>query len=142
MDAEGRPHIVFYSDDPDGVPQYQHLWFDGREWSHSFISRRTEPFVLAGGGTLRIPISRPEIIIDDECHVYVIYRGDTTDSRMVAQRLLPPHYRPDPDALAFACAEAGRRLGSDRFDDALDVGRAMQPDQAAALALGERAAGG
>jgi tetratricopeptide (TPR) repeat protein len=52
------------------------------------------------------------------------------------------YYRPDPEALASACAEAGRRLGGDRYDDALDVGRAMQPDAAAALALGERAAAG
>ena len=48
------------------------------------------------------------------------------------------YYRPDHEALAGACAEAGRRLGSDRYDDALDVGRAMQPEEAAALALGER----
>jgi predicted ATPase/DNA-binding XRE family transcriptional regulator len=52
------------------------------------------------------------------------------------------YYRPDPDALASACAEAGRRLGSDRYDDAVDVGRAMEPDEAAGLALGERAAVG
>ena len=48
------------------------------------------------------------------------------------------YYRPDHEALAGACAEAGRRLGSDRYDDALDVGRAMQPEEAAALALGDR----
>jgi predicted ATPase/DNA-binding XRE family transcriptional regulator len=51
------------------------------------------------------------------------------------------YYRPDPDALASACLEARRHLGEDRFDDALDVGRAMQPHEAAALALGERAPG-
>ncbi|MGC1955114.1 MAG: BNR repeat-containing protein [Gammaproteobacteria bacterium] len=95
LDAQGHPHITFYSDDPDGVPQYQHLWFDGRIWRHNFISQRTKAFVLAGGGTLQIPISRPEIVVDDESRVYVIYRGDLTDNRMVAQRLQPPHYVPD-----------------------------------------------
>jgi hypothetical protein len=97
VDSNGQPHIVFYSDDPDGIPQYQHLWFDGRQWRHDFISRRTEPFVLAGGGTLQIPISRPDIVIDDDDRVYVIFRADFTNDRMVVQRLLPPHYRPDPD---------------------------------------------
>jgi hypothetical protein len=96
LDSHNRPHIVFYSDDPDGVPQYQHLWFDGREWQHHYISQRTQPFVLAGGGTLQIPISRPEIVVDDEDRVYVIYRGDLTENRMVAQRLLPPNYVSDP----------------------------------------------
>jgi hypothetical protein len=99
LDGHGHPHIVFYSDDHDGIPQYQHLWFDGRQWRHNFISERTEPFVLAGGGTLQIPISRPDIVIDDENRVYVIYRADITEDRMVAQRLLPPHYRPDPSDL-------------------------------------------
>lgn len=95
VDAHGYPHIVFYSDDPGAVPQYQHLWFNGREWKHHYITQRSEPFVLAGGGTLQTPISRPEIVIDDEDRVYVIYRGDLTGDRMVAQRLLPPLYVPD-----------------------------------------------
>lgn len=92
----GHPHIVFYADDLDGVPQYQHLWFDGRRWRHSILSRRIEPFVLSGSGTLRLPISRPEIVVDSEDKVYVIYRGDLTRDRLVAQRLLPPDYEADP----------------------------------------------
>jgi tetratricopeptide (TPR) repeat protein len=47
------------------------------------------------------------------------------------------YYRPDPQAVAAAEAEARTRLGPDRYDDALDVGRAMSPDDAALLALGE-----
>jgi len=95
LDRFGYPHIVFYSDDPDNVPQYQHLWFDGRVWKRNYIIQRTEAFVLAGDGTLQIPISRPEIVIDNENRVYVIYRGDLTENRMVAQRLLPPDYISD-----------------------------------------------
>jgi hypothetical protein len=99
MDGSGNPHIVFYSDDFNGIPQYQHLWFDGRGWRHDFISFRSEPFVLAGGGTLQVPISRPEILIDDDDDVYVIYRGDLTNDCMVAQRLRAPCYEPDPNDL-------------------------------------------
>lgn len=95
VDSFGNPHIAFYSDDPDGIPQYQHLYFDGRAWKHNYLTRRTEPFVLSGGGTLQIPISRPEIVIDRENRAYVIYRGDLSGDRMIAQRLLPPEYNPD-----------------------------------------------
>ena len=47
------------------------------------------------------------------------------------------YYRPDPDAVAAAVADARQRLGADRYDDALDAGRALTPDAAARLALGE-----
>jgi BNR repeat-containing family member len=96
LDSQGFPHVAFYSDDSMGVPQYQHLWFDGQTWMHSFISARTQPFLLTGGGTLKIPMSRPEIVIDDDDVAYVIYRGDLTGDRLVAQRLQPPAYDPDP----------------------------------------------
>lgn len=96
VSRRGHPHIAFYADDPDGIPQYQHLWFDGRRWRHRVVSSRVAPFVLAGGGTLRLPISRPEIVVDDRDRVYLIYRGDLTGDRLVAQRLLPPDYEPRP----------------------------------------------
>lgn len=47
------------------------------------------------------------------------------------------YYRPDPDVLAAAEAAARQRLGTDRYDDALDAGRALAPEQAARLALGD-----
>ena len=48
-------------------------------------------------------------------------------------------YRPDPEAGAAAESEARAHLGVDRYDDALDVGRGLRPEEAVALALGERA---
>jgi predicted ATPase len=48
------------------------------------------------------------------------------------------YYRPDPGSVAGATEQARRHLGGDRYDDALDVGRAMSAQQAAELALGER----
>lgn len=98
-DGAGHPHIVFYANDPDGIPQYQHLWWDGRRWRHQMLSTRTSPFALEGNGTLQIPISRPEILIDASDRAYVVYRGDLSGDRMVAQQLLPPHYAPNPEAI-------------------------------------------
>lgn len=93
LDSKNRPHVAFYSNDAQGIPQYQHLWFDGKAWHHSTISRRDRAFNLAGGGTLRIPISRPELLIDKSDNLLVIYRGDLTHDRMTVTRLLAPDYR-------------------------------------------------
>ena len=55
------------------------------------------------------------------------------------------YYRPDPAAGAAAADEARRHLGADRYDDALDTGRGLAPEEAAGLVLGRvptgRAAG-
>lgn len=48
------------------------------------------------------------------------------------------YYRPDPDAVAAAEDAARQRLGPDRYDDALDAGRAMSSYDAAHLGLGDR----
>lgn len=106
LDDQDRPHIVFYSNDDEGIPQYRHLWFDGVGWKHSYISKRVAPFRLVGGGTLKIPISRPEIVIDSANRVYVIYRADITDNRMIIQRLLPPDYDAIPDDTRIVWGES------------------------------------
>ncbi|MCH8506897.1 MAG: BNR-4 repeat-containing protein [Ectothiorhodospiraceae bacterium] len=90
--SKGYPHIVFYSNDENDIPQYQHLWFDGFQWQHSVISRRTMKFDLLGGGTLQIPMSRPEILIDKQDCVHVIYRADFTENKMTVLTLFPDHY--------------------------------------------------
>nr|WP_297351266.1 BNR-4 repeat-containing protein [uncultured Caldimonas sp.] len=87
VDNRGRPHIVYYSNDIDSIPQYHHSCFDGREWQHQIITRRTSPFTLGGGGTLRIPISRPEVLVDTRGNVFVVLRGDLTLGRMSVIKL-------------------------------------------------------
>lgn len=96
LDSDNRPHIVFYANDTNGIPQYQHLWFNGKKWQLSIISNRLEPFQLAGGGTLQIPISRPVIVIDQADNVYTVYRGDITNDRLTATKLIPPEYEYKP----------------------------------------------
>jgi hypothetical protein len=92
LDSSNRPHIVFYADDLNGIPQYQHLRYDGKQWHHQVISQRVESFALEGGGTLQIPISRPEIVIDRQDNAYIITRGDHSGGRMVATVLAAPEY--------------------------------------------------
>jgi hypothetical protein len=74
VDAQNRPHLAHYHNDASGVPQYMHLWHDGTRWSRQTVSRRKTSFSLSGGGTLRIPISRPEIAVARDGTVYLVTR--------------------------------------------------------------------
>jgi hypothetical protein len=94
-DSQCRPHVVFYANDPDGIPQYQHLWFDGRRWLNTVLPTREAGFNLEGGGTLPVPMSRPEVLIDRDDNLLVIYRTDTAANRLVATCLKAPAYEPD-----------------------------------------------
>jgi len=87
LDSLNRPHIAFYSNDANDIPQYQHVWLDGKRWHYKYFSTRQTGFDLKGGGTLQIPISRPEILIDRDDNVYAIYRGDCTLDLMCVVRL-------------------------------------------------------
>ncbi|WP_207514952.1 BNR repeat-containing protein [Longitalea luteola] len=63
-DDAGNPYIATYWRDPAStVPQYRLVYHDGQQWRTRQISQRTTPFSLSGGGTKRIPISRPQILI-------------------------------------------------------------------------------
>lgn len=95
LDSHNRPHIAFYANDTHGVPQYQHIWFDGEAWRQQYFSARTQPFTLQGGGTLQIPISRPEILIDHQDRVYAVYRGDLTENRMAVTQLMGATANPE-----------------------------------------------
>lgn len=90
-DAQGHPHIAFYRNDPSGVPQYYHLWFDGKNWSAQQVSKRTVAFSLAGKGTLQIPISRPEIAVSRAGTAYLITRDNTLGGGLRLYVSRPPY---------------------------------------------------
>lgn len=92
VDSKGYPHIVFYSNDDNGVPQYQHIWYTGKIWNHSYVSNRKESFKLAGGGTLKIPMSRPAIVIDKKDNVFIFFRSDESNQKMAVYCLQSPFY--------------------------------------------------
>jgi len=50
------------------------------------------------------------------------------------------YYRPDPATIAAAADDARSHLGPDRYDDALDTGRGLSPERAAAMLREPRAA--
>ena len=74
VDRAGRPHLVQYFNDSTGIPQYFDVWFDGNKWRKSQVSHRTGKFSLSGGGSLAIPLSRPEIAAAPDRTIVLIAR--------------------------------------------------------------------
>ena len=76
-DAAGHPVVATYWRAQDSqVPQYQLVWFDGTKWRQSQVSQRTQGFRLSGGGTKKIPISRPQVVAGKNGAIHVIYRDE------------------------------------------------------------------
>ena len=77
VDAGGRPMIATYWR-PEGsdVPQFQLVWHDGARWRASQVGTRTHAFRLSGGGTKRIPISRPLVLAGANGAVHLVYRDE------------------------------------------------------------------
>ncbi|MEJ7694385.1 BNR repeat-containing protein [Daejeonella sp.] len=85
-DNDGNPYIVSYwrsADNP--VPQYHIIFKTGARWVVQQVSNRTIPFSLRGGGTKRIPISRPQIVVRQkgtEKQLLIIFRDEERGSKV------------------------------------------------------------
>lgn len=63
-DEKGKVFIAgYWRTIPDEIPQYHIVFNDGRGWKVNALTFRKTAFSLSGGGTKKIPISRPQIII-------------------------------------------------------------------------------
>lgn len=66
-DDAGHPYMATYWRDSNStVPQYRLVYHDGTKWITQQITDRKTPFSLSGGGTKRIPISRPQLLIQSK----------------------------------------------------------------------------
>ncbi|MBK0382893.1 BNR repeat-containing protein [Pedobacter sp. SD-b] len=78
VDEKNNPYIVnYWKTAKDSVPQYRLVYKKDDVWQTQQISNRKIPFSLSGGGTKRIPISRPLLIVaqkHQKKHVYVFFR--------------------------------------------------------------------
>ncbi|WP_201218790.1 BNR repeat-containing protein [Pseudomonas sp. S32] len=92
LDSKGFAHIAFYANDNAGIPQYFHLWLTDAGWNIRQVSKREIPFQLKGIGTLPIPISRPEIILDKDDNVHILFRGDISKNRLSSYSASAPNY--------------------------------------------------
>jgi len=84
-DAAGTPYIATYWR-PQGtqVPQYQLIYKTGNAWKTQQISQRTTPFSLSGVGTKKIPISRPQLLVETKkgkTAAYLVFRDAERQDR-------------------------------------------------------------
>lgn len=83
-DADNRPYIASYWEEND-VTQYQIVFENEDGWKLINTGFRTTNFDLGGGGTKRIPVSRPEILISNNNkgkHIHLLYRDEERDNRI------------------------------------------------------------
>lgn len=82
-DSQGHPYMAFYWT-PEGsrIPHYFLVYFDGTMWKTQQISDRRTAFSLRGTGTKKNSISRPQIMVDAEDILYLIYRNIERGSRV------------------------------------------------------------
>jgi len=63
-DKQGNPYIATYWRDANSkVPHYHIIYHDGKSWNTRALNFRTTAFSLSGAGTKRIPISRPQVMM-------------------------------------------------------------------------------
>ncbi|WP_289660111.1 BNR repeat-containing protein [Flavobacterium panacagri] len=80
VDEKGNPYITTYWDN-NGIPQYKVVYFSNRKWNLINTDFHTKPFNLGGGGTKRIPISRPEILVNKSM-LYLLFRDEERDNKI------------------------------------------------------------
>lgn len=79
-DKNGHPHIATYWN-AGYIPQYKIIYLDNGEWKLNDTQFLESGFSLSGGGTKRIPISRPEILMDED-KVHLLFRSDERDNKI------------------------------------------------------------
>ncbi len=75
VDSNGHPAIcTYWRESNSNIPQYHVVYYNGETWQHTQVTQRTTPFSLSGGGTKKIPISRPKLLIGPDNRMHMIYR--------------------------------------------------------------------
>jgi len=81
-DDKGNPYIATYWRAQNStVPQYQLIYLKDNEWKVQQVSKRKTPFSLSGVGTKKIPISRPQVVVNKKT-VSVIFRDEERGNKI------------------------------------------------------------
>ncbi|WP_229256811.1 BNR repeat-containing protein [Duganella lactea] len=81
-DRQGHPYIASYWRDAGAsVPQYHVIFNDGKAWRVRALDFRKTPFSLSGQGTKRIPIARPQIMVND-AGALLVFRDEERGSKV------------------------------------------------------------
>jgi hypothetical protein len=83
-DKNGNPYIATYWSE-NKIPQYQIVYLENGNWKKINTEFRKTPFYLGGGGTKQIPISRPDIFIEDKrskLTLYILFRDEERGNKI------------------------------------------------------------
>lgn len=81
-DCQGRPYIATYWRDPAGtVPQYRVVFHTGLRWEARTLPLHRTAFSLSGGGTKRIPMARPQLLLADKGGL-LVFRDEERGSKV------------------------------------------------------------
>ena len=81
-DDKGNPYIATYWRNQNStVPQYQLIYFKDNDWKVQQVSNRKTKFSLSGVGTKKIPISRPQVVVNKKA-VTVIFRDEERGNKI------------------------------------------------------------
>jgi hypothetical protein len=85
-DDKGNPYIaIYWRLANETVPQYRIVYYDGKSWHMQQASNRKTPFSLSGRGTIKIPISRPQLMIyskENKNAAVMIFRDEERGNRV------------------------------------------------------------
>jgi hypothetical protein len=81
-DDKGNPYIASYWSEND-IPQFQIVYLENGVWKKTNTAFRKAPFSLGGGGTKKIPISRPDVLIKEQennRYLYLLFRDSEREN--------------------------------------------------------------
>ncbi len=84
VDKNGNPYIATYFNE-NKIPQYQVIYLEANHWKKINTGFRKSPFVLGGVGTKKIPIARPDILMDDSKKqemFYILFRDEESGNKV------------------------------------------------------------
>lgn len=83
-DAQGNPYIANYWNEK-GITQYHIVYYSEGIWKKENTGLRNSFFQLGGGGTKRLPVSRPEILVNAEKNsllTYLLFRDEERGNKI------------------------------------------------------------
>jgi len=74
-DNNGNPYIAtYFKNGINNPPEYHIIYKRKNRWKITRVYTRKYNFSLSGGGTKKIPISRPLLLCDNSNNIYMIFR--------------------------------------------------------------------
>ena len=83
-DDKGNPYIASYWSENE-IPQFQIVYLENGIWKKTNANFRLTSFYLGGGGTKKIPISRPDLLIKEKGnnrYLYLLFRDQERENKI------------------------------------------------------------